>query len=143
MPKYQTRPLEKISQIILHCSATPSTMDIGAKEIRQWHLSQGWIDIGYHYVIRRDGTLEIGRPLEAVGAHCSGQNKDSIGICLVGGGLNGEDKYFTDAQFETAANLIRELQEKLGWMQIFGHNHYANKACPVFDVSEFINKYKL
>ena len=141
-PKYKIRPLESINEIILHCSATPATMDIGAKEIRDWHVKgNGWIDIGYHYVVRRDGTIEEGRPIQAVGAHCSGHNQSSIGICLVGG-VRSDGKMpennFNLVQFSAAAGLIRKIQRRLPWItSIVGHNRYAAKACPVFDVAEF------
>jgi hypothetical protein len=76
----------KTNWIVLHCSATrASQVNIGAKDIRRWHKDKGWADIGYHYVIKRDGTLEKGRALDAVGAHVEGHNSDSVGVCLVGG----------------------------------------------------------
>ena len=78
--------MRKINEIILHCSATPASMDIGAKEIRDWHVNGNhWRDIGYHWVIRRDGTVEKGRPEYQVGAHCLNHNANSIGVCMVGG----------------------------------------------------------
>ena len=146
MTKYKLRPLESINEIILHCSATPAKMDIGAKEIRQWHVrGNGWIDIGYHFIIRRNGVIEEGRPLQAIGAHCSNHNARSIGICLVGG-TKGDAKTpennFTPEQFKACAELIKRLERRLpGIQSIVGHNRYANKACPVFDVTEFKNNY--
>ena len=82
-----------ISLLVIHCSATPVTMDIGVKEIREWHTSdpRNWSDIGYHYVIRLDGTLERARPLYKSGAHARGYNSNSIGICIVGGVDKGND----------------------------------------------------
>ena len=72
--------------IVIHCSATPSNMDIGVDKIRKWHVDDnGWDDIGYHYVIRRDGTLEIGRDEAMVGSHARAVNGTSIGVCLIGG----------------------------------------------------------
>ena len=145
-PRYSVRPLEKINEIILHCSATPAKMDVGVKEIKDWHVrGNGWVDIGYHFVIRRDGTVEEGRPLHAVGAHCSNHNKYTIGICLVGGTASDaktpEDN-FTEQQFQATAELIRGLERRLpGLQSIVGHNRYANKACPVFSVTEFKNNY--
>ena len=145
-PKYKLRKLEDINEIILHCSANGPDSKIGAKEIRDYHVKQrGWLDIGYHYVIKRDGTVEEGRPLTAVGAHCTNHNQRSIGICLVGGvrrdGKTPEDN-FTEEQFKAAAKLIRVLQKRLpNIMGIVGHNRYANKACPVFDVQKFIRDY--
>lgn len=136
--------MRRISSIILHCSATWSKQDIGAKEIRKAHLANGWADIGYHYVIRRDGTIEKGRPLEKAGAHCSGYNANSIGICVVGGGPYGEDKYFTKAQFDSLAKLINDLRAEFPDTIIMGHNELnKNKACPVFSVPKFLTDYRI
>jgi len=81
-----------IDTVIVHCSATKPSMDIGVDVIRQWHMNKGWSDIGYHYVIRRNGAVELGRDLdkdgdvdEEIGAHAYGHNATSIGICLIGG----------------------------------------------------------
>lgn len=71
--------------IIIHCSATPPSMDIGAKDIDRWHRAKGWLGIGYHYVIKRDGTVEMGRKLEDAGAHAEGHNHHSVGVCMIGG----------------------------------------------------------
>jgi len=131
-----------INEIILHCSATWSKQDIGAKEIRQWHVKgNGWRDIGYHYVIRRNGQIEPGRDLSEVGAHCTNHNQRSIGICMVGGGPNGEDKEFTKAQFDSLALLVKYLRERFPKATIYGHKEFANKACPVFDVQKFLDEY--
>ena len=75
--------------IIIHCSATPPSMDVGAKEIDKWHRQRGWRKIGYHYVITRDGDIQEGRELDEIGAHCRGLNSTSVGVCLVGG-VNGK-----------------------------------------------------
>ena len=72
--------------IAVHCSATRPSMDVGVKEIDQWHRARGFSGgVGYHYVIRRDGTLEHGRAEAAVGAHVEGYNHNSVGVCLGGG----------------------------------------------------------
>jgi N-acetylmuramoyl-L-alanine amidase len=113
-------------------------MDIGAKEIRQWHKERGWADIGYHYVIRRDGTVEKGRAEAKVGAHVAGHNKDSIGICLVGGiderTLSPEDNY-TPEQWEALENLLHKLVQKYPDANVIGHRDFPGvaKACPCFD----------
>ena len=138
--------MREIKEIILHCSATWAKQDIGVKEIRQWHMlpeprGRGWSHIGYHYVIRRDGRLEEGCPLETPGIHCSGHNAKSIGICLVGGGPNGEENNFTRDQFDMLAKLIGQLRQKYPLASIHGHNEFANKACPVFSVSKFLSDY--
>lgn len=125
-------------------------MDIGAETIRRWHMENGWRDIGYNYVIRRDGTRELGRDLdndgdviEEVGAHAFGFNANSLGICLVGGkGENGGDETnFTDAQYESLKRLLRELAWKCPGAQIVGHNDLTDaKTCPTFDVKAWVGE---
>ncbi|TNE59407.1 MAG: lysozyme [Alphaproteobacteria bacterium] len=127
----------KIDRLILHCSATPPTMDIGAREIRRWHLARGWSDIGYHYVIRRDGEVEPGRAEAVIGAHTRGFNHGSLGICLVGG-LTEEGMAlfnFTDAQMIALKALLKELLARYEGATLHGHNEFADKACPCFDVA--------
>jgi N-acetylmuramoyl-L-alanine amidase len=132
-----------INEIILHCSATPSTMDIGAKEIKQWHVDGNkWSDIGYHYIIKRDGKVETGRSIAKIGSHCKGRNKNSIGICLVGGVENNKPfDNFTKEQFESLKELLIDLTiihcltiEN----DVKGHNFYSQKSCPSFDWKTFI-----
>ena len=139
--------MRKINEIILHCSATPASMDIGAKEIRDWHVNGNhWRDIGYHWVIRRDGTVEKGRPEYQIGAHCSGHNAHSIGVCLVGGtkkDVRIPEDNFTEAQFASLAKLVRELLVRYPGVTIHGHCEYAAKACPVFSVKAFLRKWGL
>ena len=136
--------MRKIDKIILHCSANGPNSKIGVKEIRDYHVKQrGWKDIGYHYVIKRNGVLETGRPIEQAGAHCTGYNANSIGICLVGGIDNAgmPQDNFTPEQFEKLAQFLRVLRLKYPKATIHGHNEFANKACPVFDVKKFLERY--
>lgn len=133
--------MRQIKRIIIHCSATPAQMDIGVDEIRSWHVKDnGWRDIGYHYVIRRSGIIEDGRPESLPGAHTSGYNGDSLGICLVGGGSDtGEpDSNFTGKQFTALELLLRRLKIQYGSATIHGHREFSNKACPSFDVQEWL-----
>lgn len=128
--------------LAVHCSATQPKSDIGAKEIRQWHREKGWIDIGYHFVIRRDGTVETGRPENTVGAHVEGYNSNSIGICMVGG-IDAKGKAednFTSAQYAALADLLRKLKAKYTGVTIQGHRDFPNvkKDCPCFDVRLWI-----
>lgn len=125
--------------IVLHCSATRPNMDVGVKDIRRWHLAQGWSDIGYHYVIKRDGTVQKGRPEAEVGAHVAGFNASSIGICMVGG-VNQKDfripeNNFTREQFAALKDLVAVLVRKYPKAVIMGHCDFpkVNKACPSFD----------
>ena len=132
--------MRKINKIILHCSATPEGRQHDVADIRRWHLKRGFNDIGYHYLIHIDGTIEEGRPLNKQGAHCSGQNRGSIGICYVGGMSKDMKKAKdtrTQAQKDSLIKLMHELIYKYNKdMTIHGHNEYANKACPSFNVQE-------
>jgi len=132
--------MRKINKIILHCTATPEGRQHDVADIRRWHLKRGFNDIGYHYLIHIDGTIEEGRPLSKQGAHCSGQNRGSIGICYVGGMSKDMKKAKdtrTQAQKDSLINLMHELIYKYNKdMTIHGHNEYANKACPSFNVQE-------
>lgn len=134
--------MRKINMIIVHCSATKAGQDIGAEEIGAWHRKQGWSEIGYHYVIRRSGKIEKGRDLEKAGAHCRGRNRHSIGICLVGGinGAGNPENNFTAEQFVSLKLLLSELREKFPQTVIHGHCDFAAKACPCFNVREFLLK---
>lgn len=136
--------MRRIDEIIIHCAATPEGKKFTAADIRRWHTAKppkgnGWSDIGYHYVILLDGTVENGRPVEKVGAHCEGRNAYSIGVCLIGGrtedGKKSKDTR-TEAQNASLLNLVRELQKlyRIPSSGIHGHNEFANKACPAFDV---------
>ncbi|WJY17652.1 N-acetylmuramoyl-L-alanine amidase [Pseudoblastomonas flavescens] len=140
--------MTRISYLAVHCSATPAGRDIGAADIRQWHRAKGWKDIGYHYVIRLDGTIEKGRPDDMPGAHEPKINRSSIAVCLVGGsppvgsaeykrGL-GENTY-TPAQFASLKKLLLELSAKHPGAEVLGHRDVqgVRKACPSFDVKEW------
>jgi N-acetyl-anhydromuramyl-L-alanine amidase AmpD len=125
--------------IAVHCSATPPSYNIGAEEIRLWHVrDNGWSDIGYHFVIRRDGRVQRGRALEAQGAHVQGYNGNSIGICMVGG-INqaGEpEDNFTDEQWAMLYALTVALVLRYPTAKVMGHRDFpgVTKACPSFDV---------
>ena len=137
--------MRDINDIIVHCAYTKPSMDVGADEIRQWHLDRGWSDIGYNYVIRRNGLIENGRDLdkdgnvdEEVGAHTLGHNKGSIGICLVGG-MNEDGKpdfNFTWTQLQSLRNLVQNLRTLYN-CPVHGHRDYSDKPCPCFDVHSF------
>lgn len=132
--------MRKIDLIVVHCSATPPSSDIGAETIRRWHLNNNWSDIGYHYVIRRSGKLERGRPIEKAGAHAKGFNDNSIGICLVGGVNNAgesEDNYNKE-QLRTLFNLLDVLTVTFPNSKVLGHNDLTtNKDCPCMNVKRF------
>ncbi|OHB39606.1 MAG: lysozyme [Phenylobacterium sp. RIFCSPHIGHO2_01_FULL_70_10] len=129
--------------IVVHCSATPPTHDWGRAEIDRVHRKQGWLGIGYHYVIKRDGTVEEGRPRDTVGAHVEGFNARSIGICMVGGvaadGKKAENN-FTPAQFDALAQLLGTLKRVFPKAAIQGHRDFpgVKKDCPSFDVRSWL-----
>ena len=128
--------MRKIDQIIIHCSATPEGRHVTVEEIRRWHKKRGWRDIGYHYVIYLDGTIHAGRPICQMGAHCKGHNAHSIGICYVGG-LDGNGKAKdtrTTFQKESLKSLVAQLKAQFPNVTIHGHNEFARKACPCFNV---------
>lgn len=131
--------MRTVNTIVVHCSATPPSMDIGAEEIRKWHVEENkWTDIGYHFVIRRDGTVEEGRPLKRPGAHVKGRNSDSVGVCWVGGvSENGktEDNRTAD-QSSALFHLLQDLQQEFPGAGVLGHRDFneVKKDCPSFDV---------
>lgn len=131
--------MRDIDKIIVHCSATPEGRHTTVEEIRQWHLQRGWKDIGYHYVIYLDGTIHKGRPEEVVGAHCSGYNKNSIGVCYIGGvakdGKTPKDTR-TEGQKRALREILNRLKKTYPKATLHGHNEFANKACPSFNVKE-------
>jgi|AACY02.3.fsa_nt_gi Negative regulator of beta-lactamase expression len=130
--------MRTINKIIIHCTATKEGQDVTAKQVDTWHRQRGWSGIGYHYLVRLDGTIESGRPLEQVGAHTLGQNKYSIGICYAGGlDSKGNSKDTrTDQQKDALINLISDLKERFPSATIHGHREYSNKDCPCFDAKE-------
>lgn len=138
-----------VDKIIIHCSDTKTDMDIGAAEIRKWHKARGWVDIGYHFVIRRDGRIESGRDtdhdgdiFEEIGAHTYGYNKNSIGICMVGGmAQDGRpENNFTKDQWKSLESMVRMLKLQFPKATVHGHREFANKACPCFDVQEWLKR---
>jgi|TARA_R100000482_G_scaffold123224_1_gene72720 hypothetical protein len=133
--------MRNIERVILHCSATREGDDISADTIRTWHTSapRNWSDIGYHYVVRLDGTIESGRPITKPGAHVKGHNKDSIGICYIGGlDASGHPKNtLTREQRSSIWRLCRALVIALNQpLYLHGHCEYSSKACPSFEVAE-------
>lgn len=128
-----------IKYLVVHCSASPASLDVGVKEIDKWHRQRGFLKIGYHYVVRRDGTVEKGRKDSEVGAHVSGYNTGSLGICLVGGvkedGKTAECN-FTLQQYEALKVLLTKLKKSHSEAVIQGHRDFPNvhKDCPCFDV---------
>lgn len=128
-----------IKEIIVHCTATAEGKDYTVEQIKQWHLARGFSDIGYHYVIYRDGSLHEGRNVNIAGAHCIGHNSISVGVCYVGGcgtdGLTPKDTR-TDAQKKALVDLLVKLKRLYPKAVIRSHKDFANKACPSFDATK-------
>lgn len=134
-------PRKDTDFIIIHCSATGPNHDVDIKEIDHWHRSQGWRMVGYHFLIKRDGTAQQGRGLMDGGAHAGKEyNNRSIGICLAGGvaadGKTPEANY-TSAQWSSLAALTRDMRREFPSAEVIGHNEISDKACPCFNVREW------
>ena len=136
--------MRHITLIVIHCSAVKPDQQSSAAQIDSWHRQRGFhLGIGYHYVIRRDGTLEMGRPEYMVGAHCKNHNQHSIGVCYEGG-LNARGDPAdtrTESQKRTMRQLVDELRQRYPKAIVVGH-HNLNplKACPCFDaIKEFVS----
>ena len=128
--------MRKITEIIIHCSATPQGVDHTVADLDRWHRQRGFRKIGYHYVIYRDGSIHKGRPVEEIGAHCAGHNADSIGICYLGG-LNESFEPCdtrTPQQRQALRELVSQLQQQYPGATVHGHNEFSDKACPCFRV---------
>jgi N-acetylmuramoyl-L-alanine amidase len=144
--------MRPLTEIIIHCTATRpdwwsqrSTADKVA-EIKRWHVEdRGWKDIGYHFLIDRNGYTVNGRPLDQIGAHTVGKNIGTIGIALFGGhGSAADDKFadhFTPDQDQSLrALLVRLMKQYPSIKTISGHNQHAAKACPGFSVPSWYAK---
>lgn len=145
--------LRKIKELIIHCSATPEGEDYTVDHIRQWHTAprpngNGWSDIGYHYIIYRDGSIHVGRDESVAGAHTTGHNTGSIGICYIGGcpprSIKDWDKKSKDTrtpqQKLALVKLLKELKKKYPGAKIYGHRDFAKKSCPSFNAKrEYMN----
>lgn len=142
--------MRSLNEIIIHCTDTrpnwwaDRTSAEKVAEVRRWHTEErGWSDIGYHFLIDRDGTVIEGRPLERVGAHVKNHNTGTIGISLFGGhGGSAGDQFldnFTEDQERALRTLIYKLQDDYPSItKITGHNQYAPKACPTYSVPAWL-----
>lgn len=129
--------MRDIKEIIVHCSATPEDRNYTVEEIDRWHKNRGWSGIGYHYVIYLDGSIHKGRDIEKVGAHCTNHNKNSIGVCYIGGcdkDMNPKDTR-TQEQRDALIEILTRLKKRYPDAKIYGHRDFANKACPSFDAT--------
>jgi N-acetylmuramoyl-L-alanine amidase len=130
--------MRRIDKIIIHCTATPEGRYVTVADVDRYHKSRGWTGIGYHYLISLNGEIWQGRDESQIGAHTMGQNTNSIGICYVGGvdkSMNPKDTR-TPAQIDALKKLIADLKKKYPQATVHGHNEFAAKACPCFDVKK-------
>lgn len=135
--------MRKITEIIIHCTATPRGQHVTVEQIRACHMMQnGWNDIGYHHVVYLDGTIHPGRPETIAGAHCLGHNSQSVGVAYVGGveadGRPADTR--TPEQKRSLKMLVGSLLEKYPGATVHGHNEFAAKACPSFNVAAEFGK---
>jgi N-acetylmuramoyl-L-alanine amidase len=124
---------KKIKLLVVHCSNTPDKKNLGASDIHKMHLGFGWDGIGYHKIIKKDGSIEYGRPEFWVGAHVYGKNEISLGVCLIG------TNNFTEKQFFSLNKVLYDWKIKYPQAVIKGHNETikTNKTCPNFNVYEW------
>lgn len=149
------RSRRRIDQIVIHCTATPEGQDKTVQQIRKEHIAQGWSDIGYHYVVYRDGTVHLGRDVDVSGSHVSGHNSYTIGVVYVGGLENKPLSYNnlkakdtrTAAQKDALLSLLVDLRRIYPKAVILGHRDFSPdkngngevdpweriKECPSFD----------
>lgn len=128
--------MRTITLLIIHTSAVRPNQTSSSAQIDQWHRQRGWKMIGYHYVVRRDGCIERGRPEEMIGAHCTNHNKHSIGICYEGGlDINGNPADTrTPAQKASLLLLLRQLLTRYPNAIIASHHTFnPQKSCPCFN----------
>jgi len=136
------KKLKAVDYIVIHCSATKEDQNFNVEDIRRWHRQRGWMDVGYHFVITRDGEVQTGRPHDVPGAHARGFNHVSLGICLIGGvesdGKTPESNY-TAFQWKELERLVADLLKLHPDAKVLGHRDLpnVNKACPSFDAVDW------
>ena len=133
-------PRKSTDYIVIHCAATKASLDIGLTEIRKWHVQDnGWRDVGYNYIIRRNGEVELGRSIRDTGAHAAGYNHKSVSVCMVGGMAedNSAETNFTAQQWTALLDLVKQLKSNYPEADVIGHNEISEKECPSFDVQKW------
>lgn len=134
--------MRKITEIIVHCTCTFAQQKVTIEILRKWHKQRGFKDVGYHYLIDIEGNILTGRPVEQVGAHCTDHNAHSIGVAYAGG-LGADARpanTLSEKQKVALVQLLTELKERYPEASIHGHSEFANKACPCFDVQQFVEE---
>ena len=130
-----------IDKLIVHCTATPQFKDFDVEDVRDWHVKgNGWSDVGYHWLVKLDGTVQEGRPMERIGSHVRGQNKSSIGIAYVGGMDKDMNEWIdtrTPEQKDAIFNLLMDLKFQFPDAVVYGHNDFTDKkVCPCYNAKE-------
>lgn len=132
---------KNIDRIVIHCTATKEGVHFTASDIDRWHRDRGWSEIGYHFVINLDGTIEKGRNEAKIGSHVRGHNTGSIGIVYVGGlDGNGRPKDTrTPSQKSAMKGLVEQLLEAYPGADVLGHRDHPGvaKECPCFSVRDW------
>lgn len=126
--------MRAIDKIIFHCSASDKPEFDDVSVMRKWHMARGFTDVGYHYFIRKDGVIQVGRPLDQIGAHTQGHNTGSVGVCFHG--LNN----FTPAQVNAIHLVVDEIEKVVGQkLELFSHRDFTHlKTCPNFVLADFL-----
>lgn len=131
------KSVRNITEIVVHCTATPAGRDVTVADVDRWHRQRGFNGIGYHYIVALDGTVCPGRDVDLAGAHCRGHNTRSIGVCYVGGldasGRPADTR--TESQWRALRCLLSALKRLYPGVVIRGHRDFAAKACPCFDAT--------
>jgi N-acetylmuramoyl-L-alanine amidase len=126
--------------IVIHSTGTPPDMDIDLRTIDEWHRKRGWLKIGYHFFIGKNGTIEIGRNADEVGAHTKGYNGNSVSVVMVGGTdkSGNPDPYFSASQWEALFSLVNSLTFMYRDAKVVGHGDLIiDSDCPGFSVKRW------
>jgi len=129
--------MRNINKVVVHCSDSDYPQHDNVETIYKWHVDErGWSDIGYHFVITKDGKINLCRPIPEIGSHCKGHNSNSIGICLTG------QKVFSSLQFDALDHLLRQIMDVYPEVDVCTHHHLNDaKTCPNFDLKQFAESY--
>lgn len=127
--------MRELNEVIVHCADTRIDQNFDVNDVKSWHLNNGWSDIGYHYYIKLDGTIQKGRDINISGAHCKGRNSNSIGICFEGGKKEDGTKWdsATYEQIQSFNSLFYALEDVFCIkLKLSAHYEYSSKTCPNF-----------
>ena len=129
------KPKRKVHRVFIHCSASNHAHHDNIATMKSWHLARGFRDVGYHFFIQKDGTLEYGRDIEKTPVAQKGHNLNTLAICMHGL----KEKNFTEAQFETLKKLAQQIEHNYENISFHGHCEVSKKACPVFNYKKVLD----